>query len=499
MKNSIVKKVQLITTFAAAVLIAIFAFFPVLSVRVESGDSVYNAFDGMIEKAMNEELEALDKKLENEEVSLTEYYDEMEEIYERYGELALYLMGIDEEGDEVGDTYVSVSGIKFLTRIPKLISLLKYYFVGVGEDTISGATGGTVEADLTEASDDDVDPDAVTKENIDMFRVFFGGFISALNFENLSADIEDSGFSVIFKLIGVLMLTLIKLGILISAIVVFPIMTLITAIKLALSMISSENRGKHVFKKCSTIIIRLAVILTAVVICGAKFTGFGVVILVMAALAVAVNLAASRLKKCTSNQFKYLNIMQPAAVVAIVGAIIFAISFAKANLISFYTSGDVMMQVETAALESADDAESALISAAIGMAVLAIMGSVTVGVLRSVFKTTMKCALHGACMRKGGENAGYMIGISGIAIFVVNKIVMGIYDVTLPSAQSSSMTVALVGAIIALAAGIASTVLRSVFVPDMTAVEMAAVTTGSYAASDDDEAEDEAEASSDEE
>lgn len=498
MKNSLIGKLQILTSIVAVVLIAIFAFTPLMSIPLASNQDIYeNSFDTVIGAAMSKEREELQKRYEAAETEdeREAIMKEYEEFMKPYTELSESIVGVDvvddegnlkaeyddekgcyvdEDGNEIEytNTEMKVSLIGLAKSIPGTIKFMGYWFKAMALDTLLAADDSEAEAidEAKKALFEDMDPEAVNEESVNTFRLLFSSFISMMD--------TEEGFSsdIIFKLLAVILLTVLKTGILLIVLVLFPLSMLFTVIGLALGLLNGKAY-KTSHKKCKKAIVRIGAVLTAAVVWGASFTALGIMLLVVAAAVLAVNVVASRLKSYSENEKKFLNIMQLTSAVSAVGIALFAIFFAKADLLNFYASADVIAE----ATKDLSDVKEIGIT----LAVIAGMCAVSVIALRFVFKGLIKLLTRAACMGKGG-GSGMSSAVLGIIIVIANFVVSGKYNMELTSDAKGALIVACVGAVIALAGGIALTVLRGVFVPDITAEETAAVFSGM--SSDDEEA-----------
>ena len=182
----------------------------------------------------------------------------------------------------------------------------------------------------------------------------------------------------------------------------------------------------------------------------------------VAGAAVAINLLASRLKSYSKEGKRFLNIMQFSALLSLAGVVLFAISLIKADLINFYISIDLLVQVTK---DMTDVTEMG-----IALAVLAGMSALTILTLAFLFKSAMKLVTRAACMGKGG-GSGMFVAITGLLLLIVNTLVITKYGIELSAEQTSAMTMSFIGIAIVLVGAITYDVLKTALVRNITREE----------------------------
>lgn len=471
MKNFIIGKLQVIITTVAIVLIAALAFMPLLSIGTDPIEDT-ETFEVVIDAAKDKEIAALGEDAPEADVAA---------ISARYEALKKEVKSTDKSETSKFD----VSVIELVKTFPSALEFALYYFQAIGLDyaesyaedrvneQIQGAVGdvevpeelGGVEVpeadiDLSQQLRDSVDPTVVNSETIGMFRLFFGGFISVSGLD---------GAGSIVNTILVILFTVLKLVLLFSIVVVFPFAMAISLIKLIIAFIMRKTEKKSL-KYCKSAIVWIGSLLTTLIVWGAEITTYGTLLIVVAAIVVAANLLASRLKSYTKGEAKFLNVMQLSALISVVGIVIFAVKLVEADLINFYLSSDLLAQAEI--LYPNDVATVALV-----LAIFAGMAALTIVVLGFVFKSIMNLITRSACMGKKG-GTGLFAGIAGLALLIVSKILLSKYQIVLTAEQDSAVTVAFVGIALTLAGAIVFKVLSHIFLRGVTSAEKNAVMTG---------------------
>lgn len=471
MKNFIIGKLQLIITTLAIVLIAALAFMPLLSI---GSDPIENTktFEAVIEAARDKEIEALGENAPEADVAA---------ISARYEALKKEVKSTDKNETSKFD----VSVIELAKTFPNALEFALYYFQAIGldyaesyaedrvNDQIQGAVGGVevpdgvgdievpkAQIDLSRQLRESVDPSVVNSETIGMFRLFFGGFISVSGLDGAGSVVNT---------ILVILFTVLKLVLLFSIVVIFPIAMAIRLIKLVIALITRKMEKKSL-KYCKSAIAWIGSLLTAIIVWGANITTYGTLLIVVAAIVVAANLVASRLKSHTKGETKFLNVMQLSALISVVGIVIFAFKLVEADLINFYLSSELLAQVELLYPED-------IATVAIVLAIFAAMAALTIIVLRSVFKSVMNLITRSACMGKKG-GTGLFAGIAGLALLIVSEILLSKYQIVLSAEQDSAVIVAFVGIALTLAGAVTYKVLSHIFLRGVTAAEKNAVLTG---------------------
>ncbi len=477
MKNSIIGKLQLLISAAAVILIAALAFTPLLNITLESNTTIYeNSLDRVLNLAIEKEF----KEITSSDLSSEEQQEAQKAVSERYAEMVMEIIGVNEDGEENIDTHISLSVIGIAENAGDAVKFVQYWIKAIEIDTMyelaKSADGGVDEetanriGELENELRDEIDPDAVNIDSIRIFRLFFNGFLSSIDIANIEEDTA-------FKLASVSVLTALKLAILVAVFIFFPLSMLLSVVGLVLSLLSSKRYNK-VQKKCKKAIVWIGTLLLAVVVCGAELSATGVIVVLAAAAAVVINLLASRFKSYTKGERKFLNVMQISAIISTAGIVTFAIFLAKADLLSFYTSAELSAQVSVNKTEPQE--------LAMTLGIFAGMGALTVVVLKKVFKSAMKLITRAACMGGGGGN-GLGTAIAGALLVLLNNYLLDMYDITLSSAQNDAMDRALIGIILVLVGAISFKVLGVIFAHGTTREEKRAVMSGSSVGDEEDD------------
>ncbi len=468
MRNSIIRKLQLLVSALAVVIIALLSFTPILTVSLESNLNIYeNSLDTVIETALEKELEEL---YEDSELSSEKKEIAIEKLMNKYKDMIYEIAGVNEDGDENIDTELSLSALDIAKSVPDLVMLLQYWVKAIAIDSAYELANSSPEPNkeaeeryivLKEELASEIDPEAVNINSVRVFRLFLNGFLSSVNVTDMDDETP-------FKIITVSLLIVFKLGILIAVFVLFPVAMAFSLAGLVFSLISKKRYNK-ILKKCKKTIVWMSTLLLAVAVCGAELTEAGTFMLLGAAAAIVVNLLASRFKSYTKREKKFLNVMQLSAIVSAVGIAVFALFLAKADLLSFYTSSKLAEQVSSGQ-KTKEEITTAL-------AILAGMGALTIAVLQRVFKRTIKLVTRAACMG-GGGGSGFVTAAAGALLIVVNNYVLDMFDISLSLVKREALNTAFIGAALALAGAIIFKLLGAVFAHGTTREEKRAVMSG---------------------
>ena len=204
---------------------------------------------------------------------------------------------------------------------------------------------------------------------------------------------------------------------------------------------------------------------------------------------VAINFICSRLTSYPTKQFVYLNILQGASAVGIVGFLVFFFNIIKSRIFKTFTSGlfasylEAVIKLEEAGYS--DYNKNYIVDGVLMMIYLVLV--------LSAASYLEQCARRFSCASKRNPKTGRVSGnylglaISSLFIYIIPTVVSSFkhfyFDVSetgwkgdetfldLSSKSESALNAALVGIIVMLVAEIAVIVLKKVFCKDITAAE----------------------------
>lgn len=460
MKNSIIGKIQFAVSAIAVLLIAVFSLTPLIGIKLESSMEIYDrSFDTVLEIAMEKKAEEISK---DEGMSVEQKQKAEEDAVKSYLDIAYGIAGVDENGEKA-ESCVNPSFIGLIKAFPDTVKLAKYYFKayvidGMGYDSVERAM------ELAELAEE-MDADAVNAESVDMFRLFFNDIIASCD---VNAMLGSEGDEAMLEFVATVLLAAIRVGVLVSLLVIFPVVMILSCIGF-LFVLLSHKKYKAVLKKCKNATVKISVLVSAVLVCGGTLTACGVLMILTAGVAVAVNILASRFKSYTSNERRFLNVMQLCALASTAGAVIFAIFIAKSDTVNMYLNFKFMTQ--------ATNGMTNIEKISVTIAVFLLMSILVFAVVISLVKSALKLVTRAACMGKSGGN-GFLAALFGIGLIVANHYITDNYGITLTQEQSDNLTVALVGCAVMLVSAVAFRILKKVFAGNISKKEVKAVMCG---------------------
>ena len=226
--------------------------------------------------------------------------------------------------------------------------------------------------------------------------------------------------------------------------------------------------------------------------------GKGIVsICVVTIFAAVLGLAISRLHSYNASTFMYLNVVQGASVLGIVGFMIFFFNLVKTNILTSFLNGkfgEYVTNVSEIAKVTSEETQNAYI---IDLVLMLIYLLLTLGSVRYLEKCVHRLACSSTVNKKGKAVKDSALGraIMMIAIYAIPAYVMAqkhFYNnpcstasqgdasflILETAAQKNAFNMVLVGAILMVVAEVALIVLKSLFCHDMKGSDMAEVMSG---------------------
>ena len=398
---------------------------------------------------------------------------------------------------------------KLDVTMPKLIKadVLMFKIIKVSINTAKEMTStvSQQEQDKINQAKEDLKKAIEDPEGQEAILTVFAALGQAVDFSNNEDEKSESGVGEIIMMV----IQFIAMFYILIFITVFPIAVGITAIICLIRVLThlanpEEVSGKVAGKMISYLSTAVTFALALTLFNGMEFGTGLTLIMVLALVSVVLNVVATRLRSYAPRDFRYVNVAQGTAAVAGVGAIVFFVNLLNVNVLrSFFNAfGDYMEKLsnqttdinntikaynmfsnETVAEFSASTGYVAdlLIIAVFGIMALAITGSLIVS-----------CAAQlGLTVGKKGQRANFVSsGISAIICTILPFIVSMLknqkyYTVntdsgkliineeaagaiySIPSETKSALIGMLIGAILVLAAGIATSVLKKKYCSDL--------------------------------
>lgn len=465
MKNKTLNKLQLVLAVVAMLLATILAFCPMLSISLQPNIILGAQLAPVLEAAAANEASAAGAN----QTAVLQKYADIEAGF------------IDEEVE------ISHSGASLIKSLPDTAKVVGAWITSVrlknmqeyilecqrSNPDYSGSNAAV--QDLLEKKELEeklagVDYKAVNEASIGNVRLCFSGLL-----EMASEGRLELGDGLGMQVLGVLFATLVKVVILAITLILFPIKMVLAIVKLLLAVLSKrEGTYSKVMGQCPIMLGWYGVVLANLAVWGAHFTAVGWLFTVAVVAILAVNVIASRSKSYTPGEKQFLNWMQICALISLVGAVLFAVCIAKADLISFYVSAEASNQILMGMGKTKESGAPRLLVYLIAMC--------TSVVLVFVFRGIMGLLSRAACMNNPKKDVavGQSLGVItfGALLVIANAIVMGVFDLSLPVGQKGAFAVACVGILIALAGEVLLIVMRNVKMPDVTADEICAVMCG---------------------
>ncbi len=487
MNNKAFQRLQIALCFVLFFVALFLSLTPILSVRL-STNAVLGA---KLEKIVNI---AREKELADAE------YEEVDAIEEKYNALSGSILGIDENGDKTEVTF-SGTGIDIALNSLDIIGFVKSFIalsaVEKLEDAIlqsslknpsyidsqSAASDMERLTKLNKTLYDSVNPDAVTEESVNFFRLCVGSFFdTTFSYANdvISGDSEaKNAEEATYQVFILWIVDLMKIIMLLGVYIVFPISMIISCIKMLTGIYKNRDEKYFVYSRImqnlSALFGWVGAMLGTMVLCSASLNGSGWILVAIVAVVAALNILVSRTKSYNENEKKYLNCMQICAAISIVGALAFAVFITKADMIGFYDDPALAKAIgERIATKTQVDAVLAF-SYLVVMAITSI-------VVYFVFKGAMALLARAACMGDFSDDTSKdrsTLAISiGLFTVIVNLIFMGIFGVSMPSEQITPFILSGVGLLLALGGQILGFFYEVKKIPDLTEKEIHAVLCG---------------------
>jgi len=357
----------------------------------------------------------------------------------------------DEEGLDISTT-------KLIGSITMLIDI-----IGAIDDPIAQAE---LQMQLTT---DEAKEDLVTVAGLAVV------FMDTFDFDNMPSE---PPFEVIFDMA----LTMIALLYVIVMAFVIPIMLIVAAIAVVIKALRNiktpEDASGTVASKLTPMLsMTLTVMLFQCIIQeGVMKAGSGLTtILTLAIISVGINFVATRLREYPSAQFKYLNIVQPVAILSIVGFLVFFF-----NLIDTGITTTFIKRFMGFAIASEDYATLVMM----GLYILLAIGCVSyldkaARRLCCAVKPEGPKGIVGLFVKGKVSDNSIVHAVMNLLAYILPAVVIGMDGFAfLYEENESAFSGMLVGAIIMLVAEIAAIVLRTIFCKDLSTRDAEEVLTG---------------------
>ncbi len=346
-----------------------------------------------------------------------------------------------------------------------------------GKQTI--ALLGAIGAIFTDAFSDDVNDMVEDLEN-------------AESEEEAASSALDKTIPMIFK--GAVMVIALLFLLITACIapIIFTIMTLVALIQLLSHITKPEAIAARLGKKLpGKLSLPIMIILLQAIFPTMHFGVGALGLLIVSIVCAVLNTVISRLRLYTSGDIKYLNIMQGVSILSIGAFMLFFFNIIKTGMFNSFITGNWAINIAqgvTALAEGYDVVSYGFIIDAVLVFLSIILLMRAVGYIESVLQRI-------SCTEKRGRDghlaaAIVMVLVCALPMFVKasqnsydtvvgpDATVLGSYLDGMSLDGENALTLALVGAIIALVSEIALKVLKAVLCKDVSKEDMAAVVSG---------------------
>ena len=309
-------------------------------------------------------------------------------------------------------------------------------------------------------------------------------------------DNMSEGNSNIINLVFNVLITIIAIFYLLGVTIAMPIAFILLAVKALIPVAKNyKELDTHTATVANKLPQKLSIIMTIMLFqCVLPSMNYGSGTLglwILSIICVFVNFAATRLTAYERDEFVYLNIVQGASIVSIIGFFIFFFNVLKTGIFATFTNGSWGMYIaKVLASPQRDQADKGYIIDAVLILVYLI------AVLTCV-KFLGKCANRLSCAMtsKSGNASLLPETLALLIVYIIPTVVAGRqsnlsnpFDKTsnavgsfleLTADQKSALGAVLAGIIVMIAAEIAIKVLEKTFCPNMSAAAKAAVLSNS--------------------
>ena len=301
-------------------------------------------------------------------------------------------------------------------------------------------------------------------------------------------DFEEFGENPIGMIFSV-MISITAIFYVLGMVFALPITVIIIAIKSIIKVCqyykTPENASSELSGKLTAILplILMTKLFMGVISAGGGrivYEGTGLTMLfVLSIISIVFNFVATRLRTYPAKQFKYLNIVQPVAIVGLIGFLVFFGSLCNSGIIAgfFGDGGNIMAMIEDA---FANEDMGSIIAPVVIMTIYIGLAIGSMGYLGKIARR-LTCSVEpegpkglvGLFVKSNVSDNNIVNAITNLFVFILPTIAYSMVDSELENASGI-----LAGAIVMIIAEIAAIVLRVVFCKDLTENDMQEVLTG---------------------
>lgn len=420
-------KLRNIVAVVSIILIAIFAFTPLLSIKLNSNERMDIEMEKVVINAR-----------------LMEKLNEGEIDEEKYNGIHDYFMQ--------NEYSVEYNAISFIKAIPNTIKYIKA-FIDVqncadlereydNSNDMSEEHRQNKYEELAEARAKlrEIDYNAVTIESLDQFRFIFTVFNPTIILDDVTTitEVISLGISALIKLIFVF-----------AILILFPLSMVFAILKL-LGALLKKDFGKVLLVSKNTF-SWAALLLAVSAILNSTLTGNGTLVVVIIAIVILFNIIASWFIK-QNGEAKSLMTLQISSLISIAGLYIFVSNFIKSEL--GITWEETLMTVEEHELGMA----SFIAISVLVCLIMLLLPMVYKGIAAALARAgNIRYGING---KKKAEGIGGVI-VFGIIVIAYNFILKNKFGVELNEEQASAISFACVGLGVAIVGSIVANVTKA--------------------------------------
>ena len=434
-------------TMVAALLILILFCAPIINIKLSESPVVADLFGDLFQFAILKDVDDADDLDEAEDIK-DDYEDLYEEIFE-------------------DESYISISAIDFISNLPDTVHAVSSWFKTLeirnleldisnkikenpgyyNSDSYRDAMAMVEE--YKEELYDDLDTDMITEKSLKYSHLVATTMIQTITGGDTEID-EDTFIEMdqdAVLAVGLyFVFVIIKYILLLLLLFLAPLLIVIRVIIMPFTLLGKNKdpikKYNGFMKNYKHVLGWVGLYMTNLLIWSANVAPAGAAMLAVAFISIVLNAIMARFKEYNDREKKYLNYMQLCTLVSMVGSIIFAISLAGANLVGFYTGGDVCAEV----FDNADNE----IGFTLFFLLIIVMSFVFLPIFKGIIRMFTRVACMGNNSGKKNNDRSYSVAATGIFIIILNIIVLGIYGLEMDEEQIVSMVLAGVGLVIIL-------------------------------------------------
>lgn len=357
--------------------------------------------------------------------------------------------------------------------IPDQIDVSFSDFIGLISLTIDAINAANGDSDSVDALDEHFETTEGKEEVVIVASLAMITMNSVEDFDDMGDNPVGTIFSVTVSMMSLLYVIVMAFVIPIMLIIA----TIVVLIKALKNIKTPENISGDLANKLTPMIsMTLTVMLFQCAIQdGLMERAYGLTtIFVLAIVSAAINFVATRLREYPSAQFRYINVVQPVAVLSIIGFLVFFFNLLDTGIVTTF----VTYFLPSAAIKD-EIAPMIIIGvyAILALASASYLDKATRRLTCSVKPEGPK-GLIGLFIKGRIRDNNIVHAVMNLIVYILPVVVMSMDYLELTSDGESALTGVLIGAIIMLIAEIAAIVLKNVFCKNLSEEEAEQVLVG---------------------